>query len=516
MKRRDFVKALGILGSSLAMPQVLGKNGLINSAHAKSVSERELRNAKAIVAGEIDFQDPTGGGLTTFPTVINVFMYGGPSELAGNLTNIAAINADSQNKYTDVRGNILDAVVDGGEITPNGFWNRAGGVEMEAMLAAGDMSIYRTINRVVDDTKAHRTSIFSAQTGNLDLDAPGMGTTLAAVLRTFMPEKFDNLDDTPILPFVSLEGDAVTYTQGDIDDLPLWLRAVSLDNEFNNPYQRNRIPSYMHTGDTKNSNDPANDLMCIAGSSEDYCGRLLDTLATRVSTGYADKYEKIINAFKKRQELDDFFANGSLAQPVDAVPTAINDRFTGSFGANIRAATVLALENPDTKLITLSTGGLGGWDDHDNAIVKYENRMRGLMQNVQAAVDLINQGTVDGTQTPKGNSRNNIIINLFGEFGRNVNLNGSMGWDHGNNMNLYTFSGSGIDGRNLGQVIGQTEHFGTPGQNRLFTRPASGSPQWEPFSIAATIYKHFGVLNPDHLTSDLEMSPAGFGAITDA
>ena len=131
------------------------------------------------------------------------------------------------------------------------------------------------------------------------------------------------------------------------------------------------------------------------------------------------------------------------------------------------------------------------------------------MSNLRTAVRLLRTGT---TTSP---ARNNVVINVFGEFGRNVNLNGSMGWDHGNNMNLYTFGGSGITNRAMGKVVGTTKVIGTPGQNRLFTSPSDSSAQYEPASIAATVYRYFGVQNPEVLTKDATVKGAesGFGAI---
>jgi uncharacterized protein (DUF1501 family) len=99
-------------------------------------------------------------------------------------------------------------------------------------------------------------------------------------------------------------------------------------------------------------------------------------------------------------------------------------------------------------------------------------------------------------------SADSVVINVFGDFGRNVNLNNSMGWDHGNNQNLYTLGGSGIPGRALGKLVGRTHRIGTPFQNRQFTSPTADSYQCEPFSIASTIFKYFGVQNPEVLTGE--------------
>jgi uncharacterized protein (DUF1501 family) len=96
----------------------------------------------------------------------------------------------------------------------------------------------------------------------------------------------------------------------------------------------------------------------------------------------------------------------------------------------------------------------------------------------------------------------NIVINIFGDFGRNVNVNNSMGWDHGNNQNLYTLGGSAIAERALGKLAGTTKRIGTPFENRQYTSPRNSSYQCEPFAIASSMFKYFGVQNPEILTGE--------------
>jgi hypothetical protein len=62
--------------------------------------------------------------------------------------------------------------------------------------------------------------------------------------------------------------------------------------------------------------------------------------------------------------------------------------------------------------------------------------------------------------------------------------------------------GWGIPGRALGKLVGRTQRIGTPFQNRQFTAPTADSYQCEPFSIASTLFKYFGVQNPDVLTGE--------------
>jgi len=493
MKRRDFNKALALLGSALTVPPLLTKKGLISPLQAKDISKKQIREARAMVIGDVEYVQPS-----SLPTVINIFMYGGPSELAGNLTNISDISANSQNPYPAAM--LRDVTNNNGQITANGLWASAGGNRMEAMIAANQMTLYRTVNRVVDDSKAHRTSIMSAQVGGLDEEAPGMGTTLAAILLAHN-EEFQDPANIPLLPFVSFEGETVMFNAGDIS-LALPYRPVSLDRDFRNPYTRS------------NGVFTTNATATCGVSGTDDCHQILDTLASNVSLAAAEKYQKILDAFAKRKELDDFIGGTLGGNPVARVDQNIDDFSDTSFGRNVRAATVLALANPDTKFITLSTGGLGGWDNHDNAIGGYTTRVENLMRDLQAAMTLLSVGTLNEVGNPLQNPRNDVIINCYGEFGRNVNLNGSMGWDHGNNMNLYTFGGADIGGRQLGKIVGSTRRIGTSGQNRQFTSPTDGSYEFEPMSIASSVYKYFGVQNPEALTATEDSrAPDGFPAI---
>ena len=163
MNRRKFLKRASALGIGATAPTLFGVPGFINQASANSVLE------------DADFVLPN-----IMPQVINVFLYGGPSELAGNLTNMDLINNNSENPYPDA---LRQALSDGGQVTEHGFWASAGGNAMEDMLAAGDLSVYRTINRRKNNTRAHRPSVFSSLKGSLAIDAaPGMGSTLAALI----------------------------------------------------------------------------------------------------------------------------------------------------------------------------------------------------------------------------------------------------------------------------------------------------------------------------------------------
>jgi uncharacterized protein (DUF1501 family) len=165
-------------------------------------------------------------------------------------------------------------------------------------------------------------------------------------------------------------------------------------------------------------------------------------------------------------------------------------------------------------------GGLGGWDDHNNGIDNYPTRMNQLFAALKAAALHIkySNGTTMGGVT---RSTDNIVINVYGDFGRRVNLNNSEGWDHGNNQNLWTIGGSGLINaaqggqRELGKIVGRTVRVGDPGTNNQVTEPEAGSYQAEPMSIAASLYSYFGVTNPEILTADPERNPEGDPAIDD-
>lgn len=468
MRRRSFIKSLGLMGSSVLIPSMMGERGLIPNASAANVTNRSLISARALVTDNVNFVMPS-----VLPQVINIFLYGGPSELAGNLTNIEDISANSQNPYP------TDLFPGGNRHTLNGFWANAGGNEMERMLAKKRLSVYRTINRVDDNSRAHRPSIFSNLTGMIGEDdmRPGVATNIAAVLAAN-----NAITDASIFPFVTFEGESVVFNQG--SDLPLAFRPISLNQRLENPYQR------------------------PTGAVGDSAG-IIETLAMSAASTSATRFQQVLDAFTKRAEIDSFvgdlkdkvdngadlpnpdFVDGStVASEVDAVITYPNN----GFGPRLEKAISLVINNPGTLFVSLGNEGLGGWDDHDSALDKYPARMQNLMRSLEVAA-----------QHLEAAGKGNVVINVFGDFGRNVNLNNSMGWDHGNCQNLFTVGASpsaagSLPGRELGKVVGETVRQGKTNENRQYTYPTDNSYQCEPFSISASIYKYFGVQNPEILT----------------
>ncbi len=161
------------------------------------------------------------------------------------------------------------------------------------------------------------------------------------------------------------------------------------------------------------------------------------------------------------------------------------------------------INNPDTKCIAIGGMGLGRWDDHSAGFSTYRPRMHDVMTGIEAAMKHLKMAGKD-----------NISIWVFGEFGRNVNLNAANGWDHGNNQNLYIFGGSRY--LNSVGIVGETEPFGDAKANRLYLRPKEGSYFFEPYSIGATLYKIFGIKNPEVLTGGYKEIEAGLLKIDEA
>ncbi len=443
------------------------------------------------------------------PQVINIFMYGGASELAGNLSNMLDINTNSMNDYSDNSafgsGILLPAEdndpalrTSGGQITQNGLWKRAGGTHMEDMLAAGDMSIYRTLYKQKSPTRSHRESIFMSQKGTLDIEgSPGVGSRLALMMMQHESSytgavmadgtTMGSLSDA-VLPFVSFEGDSQSFALDPENNLPLYLRGLTMDENFNNPYTRGSI-----------------------GSSEDAISALLQSRLQQISASRS-QHSKAWDGFDKREELSQRMAD--LSDLLDAdLPEGIVYPNT-SFASQLRSAVTLAIHNPQTLYMAVGTPGLGGWDDHNNGIDEYPDRMNELMEAIKVAMAHI--GASAGAQTLSGNTRtrsDNIVINVFGDFGRLVNLNGSGGWDHANNQNLYTFGGAGVrptkEAAALGTVVGTTHREGTSKTNNQYTVPDTGSPTWEPMSVASSIYGYFGATNSPILTATPGINPEG-------
>lgn len=485
MDRRRFLKNMGLLGMA-GMP-LLGSRWM------------ELQAATADQL-PLDFV-----AVPTTPQVINIFLYGGPSELAGNMTNFTEIMEKSQVKYEQ---NNFDPISNTALITPNKFWAAAGGNIMEEMLLAGDMSIYRTLNRTPEhDTKGHGNCVTTNLLGNADESSPGIATTLAWIINQqaggnlTLPNGKASVNEL-LFPIVSFEGESTVFRQGELA-IPIGLKALALNSNLQNPYQRSDYDvaqastnylryAYLANGGTV---DTALENLASSSANSQSVSKIKQAMASRAETAFE------LGNLLSPANIDTSIANYNLDASMALTPIDYTDG-GANFGARMKAAVSLALANPDTMFISMGSGGLGGWDDHSEALIDYPTRMNQLMGAIRAGLRHIKAArNIDGLVRA-----DNIIINVYGDFGRNVNLNNSKGWDHGNNQNFYTFGGSAVRPAGaLGNIVGTTSVL-DPGNGRYFTTPAAGSPQWEPFAIASNIYRYFGVTNPELLTGVAAMN----------
>lgn len=518
MNRRLFLKALAAVGGGSILPQTFSLSSMYKQANA-AIDYTSVNISASSVP-------------SVMPQIINIYLYGGPSELAGNLSNIVDINQKSQNKYTDFFPGILDpqAPMTNGSVTPSGFWGSndtgngsdnglgAGGDDMEFLISQDHMSVYRTMMKRKNTSQSHRESILMSQKGSLDVDfAPGFGYRLAALISEnhalFEANStlaggapISNVEDL-IMPFVSvLDGDTRIFDKDNSVSVPLMFNGISVNDRLGNPFSRTIA---------NNSGDP------VAEEAA------LDALVQQSTTESGRDYSEVLEAFRLRQELADIMGTYSSADlsilptlPASGADFDANGGSTTlvypntSVGRSLRAAVTLAIENPSTLFATIG-GAFGGWDDHNNGVDEYPERMRDVFEALRVAMMHIKYSHNTTTQINTLNRpTDNIIINVFGDFGRRVNLNNSLGWNHGNNQNYYTLGGSrpglrtvaGTDA--MGNIVGKTVRVGNAGEDGQYTVPDTGSYEFEPMSVAANIYKYFGVVypavvneaNPDPLT----------------
>ena len=443
MKRRNFIKLSLVTYASLILP---------SSSNAANVN-----------FSQINFNGATYSANSA--QTILIYMYGGASSLAGNISNIEEIESESQSSYDYFRGVTT---------TPNECWQEAGGTHMEDMMNAGDMTLFRSCySQVREDAgnKAHGSCTVQNQKGTFDEDAGGIIANLAQVLKSN-----GVVDENSVLPFVTLEGESTFYAEGR-EPLPSYLKPVGLDESFSNPYKRNYVREwYKYTSQEREIENYRD--------SELGFDPALDSLINNTAQSQNSNV-KIKEGFDKR---------GSLGEFIDGIKETVtpglgDDAYpeNSSFAQKIEAAIKIMANNPDTKLVTMNTGGLGGWDDHNDAR-NYVTRSEELFKSLKSAM----------AHLKAVSKENNISIMVFGEFGRNVNLNSALGWDHGNLQNLYVLGGKGYF--NHRGIVGETVVDPSGSINRLYLKPKPGTEHFEPLSIAATLYKIFGITNPEILT----------------
>lgn len=452
MQRRGFIKLTLATTLSLLMPQYI---------YAREIDLSNISFSSSI------FDE----GRQT----IIVFLGGGPSPLSGNLSNLDDIELSSQNSYTKYFGSRYLNKIDGYDL-----WKEAGGESMQRMLDSQDMTIIRTCYSAQRDevnNKAHGLCTEENMKGNFDTSKPGYLTTLSRVMS-------QNSKFTPSsLPFVSLSGENDFYSGGNGNRL----KPISIDYKLSNPFARNMSSSSYYSNDERAVVDYKLELPKI--------DTIFDDMAKSKNSVAA------MNDFLENRKLI-FTKIDSIAEDRYVSDTNKEDKYLTTYGyvksdffhRSLATAIEFLDSNTGTRTITLGTSGLGGWDDHSYAQETYTRRMANLFAAIEAGVRHL-----DGI-----NKKNKISIIIYGEFGRNVNLNTSYGWDHGNTQNLYLIGGSEYFNHagGLNAIVGETvvDNGGTPKSGRVWLKPKEGSYWCEPLSVAATIYAIHGIQNPEELT----------------
>ena len=447
MKRRDFLKLSALTSCAALMPDFLfSKEFKIEDVNF-SLDDFKNNAAQTII----------------------IFMYGGASQLAGNITNIKEIEKHSQNSYYNYFRSITK--------TPNGFWKEAGGEYMEKLLNSGDLTIYRTCYsaiREANNNKSHGECTLQNQKGSFDTKGGGIISNIAEIL-----DANGAINSNTVMPFVTMDGESNFYAEPK-EPLKGYLKPTAIDKNLDNPYERpywsvRRWFYYTQKEREKENYNQSDD----KGGFDPKFSIDMDKLAQK-----HNKSGKIKDAFSKREKLAKFIAQIKDEQTPNLGENAYPEN---DFSKKIETAIKLLHKNEDTKIITLSTGGLGGWDDHSNAR-NYVERFENLFASLNSAMAHLKEIGKDGK----------INIMLFSEFGRNVNLNSAFGWDHGNLQNVYILGGK--DYFNHQGVVGETVVDVTGKLNRLWLKPKKGTYTFEPISIASTLYKLYGIQNPNILT----------------
>jgi hypothetical protein len=444
MKRRDFIKLSMAAGTAILLP--------------------DFTYAKDLDVTQISFS--SGVNSTNNAQTIMIFMYGGASQLGGNLTNMDEIKTASQSNYDNYFRGITP--------TANKCWQEAGGTHMEALIADGDMTLFRCCYSKVreeNNNKAHGECTVQNQKGSFDEDSAGILANLAQIL-----ESNGIVSEDTIMPFITLEGESKFYIEGR-KPLSGYLKPVGITEDLENPYSRYERDWRYYTReerDITDYNDGDNGFSAALYAK-------MDTLSQKNNTK-----GKIKDAFAKRSALSSFIDDISNSVTPDLGTDAYPEN--NRFSEKLETAIKILSKNTDTKVVTIGTGGLGGWDDHNEAR-DYVERTESLFRSLKSAMAHIK---AEGKEQ-------NINIMVFGEFGRNVNLNSALGWDHGNLQNFYVLGGKGYF--NHKGVVGETVLDNTGSINRLYLKPKAGTYQFEPLSIAATLYKIYGIENPETLTN---------------
>ncbi|BDY13586.1 DUF1501 domain-containing protein [Hydrogenimonas cancrithermarum] len=379
---------------------------------------------------------------------IVIYLMGGMGDIIGNMTNFDQIVDENLSQ--------IAYPMDKFTKTADGFWREAGGEYIQSMLDEGNLTVFRTCEQT-DVLKAHKLNQVRFMHGNDQGYESGIVTTLMHVLG-----RFNAVPEDAFMTNVSfVDSNFELLTDNAVSSgLPSHLKPVSFGLSVKNPFARKAGLLYQDDD-------------------------LLDRLSFEMNAR-AGNNAKIGRMFSSREDLEAFMENlasSSLPSGIDYTIGGTYDKF--NFGKQLEVAMRILVENPDTKVVSMTTES---WDDHSNAIAQHTDRGYHLFRAVHMAME-----------HAKALGNENINIVLFGDFGRNLNINSAYGWDHGNNQCVYFIGGK--KHFNHRGIVGETVLDETMlSMGRIYTTPAPGSYKFEPYAIASTLYKLYGVKNPEVLT----------------
>lgn len=441
MKRREFLKKSMGLAAAAAIPSAMLKADVIPDDGSRPLPLEAVRF------------DPEIYRANEARTIL-IFLGGGMSDIVANMTHLSEIveNDLSQTPYPQ------------GRLTPtdgNGFWLEAGGDILERCLDEGELTVFRTCYSHLASA-SHGLNQKRYCHGNDRGYESGIPMTLMHLLH-----RGGVVGESDMFVNVAIDGGFYKLLQDFSAAFPLppYLRPISFNRDFDNPYEYGRDDrNQVDLGDYK-----TNEIFNAADFD-----RRLDTLMRR-----HNRNDPLAEIFNGRKELSEFVEEAKNRQLPVEYPKTVD-------GRKLETAMRILTGNPSTRFVTI-LGGHSGWDDHSDAITLHEKRARELFEAVEVAMRHMRAEKID-----------NINIVLFGDFGRNLSLNSTGGWDHGNNQALLWFGGTRYL-RHM-KVVGETELEVRIPKARLYHRPAAGTFEFSPISIAATIYRLYGVVNPEVLT----------------
>ena len=391
-----------------------------------------------------------------------IFLVGGMSDFVGNATHLQQIRQEDLSLKPYPSSGFTPTV---SSVNPKngGFWKEGGGEYLQQMIDRADFqaTYFRTCMQK-DLRKSHGLNQRRFMHGHPTIPS-GFSTTLMHVLN-----RYNLVDEGTLMPYVRIAGGKeFTDDQGAPFKLPSYLRPVTISIPYNNnevmsnPYLRDNIWE-----DNQNLN--------------------IDAVLEKLSYETNDFNDPISSSLEMRKTISDF------VEDVKTKPLPSGVEYpTHRTGKIIETAMRILVNNPDTKIVTTEPGNR--WDDHSNALTGHKVHASQLFEAISAAMKHM-----------KAAGKDNINIVVFGDFGRNMNINDAKGWDHGNNQVVYWFGGERY--LNKMGVVGETELHVWSKKARLYTRPTESSYTFEPYSVAATVYRMYGITNPEVLTG-------GHGAI---